>query len=293
VNFGDAIALVRPRQWTKNLAVVAPLVFAGRLLDLRALELSLFAFVAFCFVSSAVYSINDVVDAERDRQHPVKQDRPVAAGRMSSAQALLLAAVLLGAGLSIGLLVDAHCAIALCAYFALQLLYIFALKNLLIVDMIVVAIGFVVRAITGAMAINVSVSPWFVLCTGLLALFLAIAKRRHEIVLLHEHSDSHRPVLSEYSAELLDSYMVTLSASTITAYALYTFTTARTQYYWMMMSIPFVIFGILRYQYLVLRKGRGGRPEEILLSDTPLMVDIVLWTVYIIVVRYVIHRYVS
>jgi 4-hydroxybenzoate polyprenyltransferase len=170
----------------------------------------------------------------------------------------------------------------------MQLLYGVVLKNVAIVDMLVIAFGFVLRAVAGALVIAVPVSPWLVLCTGLLALFLATAKRRHELLLLREHSADHRPVLREYSAELLDSFMVTLSAATITAYALYTFFEARAPYYSMMLTIPFVIYGVLRYQSLVLMGGGGGRPEEVLLGDRPILATVLLWALAAVLVLYVV-----
>jgi hypothetical protein len=153
--------------------------------------------------------------------------------------------------------------------------------------MLVIAFGFVLRAVAGALVIHVPVSPWLVLCTGLLALFLATSKRRHELVLLSEHSADHRPVLAEYSAALLDSFMVTLSAATITSYALYTFFEQRSPGYSMMLTIPFVIYGVLRYQSLVLLAGGGGRPEEILLSDRPILAAVVLWVIAAVVALYI------
>jgi len=277
---------MRPRQWTKNLAVFAAIVFSGNLFDLRFRGVTLLAFVSFCLVSSALYALNDVLDAKRDRQHPIKRERPVASGRMSPSTALGISAALVIAGGALAFAVGLPFAVTLGGYVALHLLYFFGLKNVSIVDMLVIAAGFVLRAVGGAVAISVPVSPWLVLCTGLLALFLAAAKRRHELLLLREHSSDHRPVLAEYSAELLDSFMVTLSAATITSYALYTFFEARAPHYLMMLTIPFVIYGVLRYQFLVLSKNRGGRPEEVLLGDGPILTDIVLWMLSAVAVLY-------
>jgi 4-hydroxybenzoate polyprenyltransferase len=212
VKLRDAIRLMRPRQWTKNLAVFAAIVFSGNLFDPQLLGLTTLAFVSFCLVSSSLYALNDVLDAENDRQHPVKRDRPVASGRMSAPVALSISAVLLVAGAGLGFVVGLPFVAALGAYLVLQVFYAFVLKHVAIVDMLAISAGFVLRAVAGAVAIAVPVSPWLILCTGLLALFLAAAKRRHELVLLREFSAGHRPVLSEYSAELLDSFMVTLSA---------------------------------------------------------------------------------
>ena len=282
---------MRPRQWTKNLAVFAAIVFSGNLFDPRLLSITALAFVSFCLVSSSLYALNDVLDAEKDREHPVKRDRPVASGRMSKSIALMISAVLLVFGVALGFVVGLPFLAVLAGYLVLQLLYVFALKNIAIVDMLAIAAGFVLRAVAGAFAIAVPVSPWLILCTGLLALFLAAAKRRHELVLLRELSVGHRPVLAEYSAELLDSFMVTLSAATVTSYALYTFFETRAPNHLMMLTIPFVIYGVLRYQMLVLSKGSGGRPEDVLLGDGPILTDIVLWMLSAVAVLYLAPRF--
>ena len=291
MNTNDAIRLMRLRQWTKNLAVFAAIVFSGNLFDPRLLSITALAFVSFCLVSSSLYALNDVLDAEKDREHPVKRDRPVASGRMSKSIALMISAVLLVFGVALGFVVGLPFLAVLAGYLVLQLLYVFALKNIAIVDMLAIAAGFVLRAVAGAFAIAVPVSPWLILCTGLLALFLAAAKRRHELVLLRELSVGHRPVLAEYSAELLDSFMVTLSAATVTSYALYTFFETRAPNHLMMLTIPFVIYGVLRYQMLVLSKGSGGRPEDVLLGDGPILTDIVLWMLSAVAVLYLAPRF--
>jgi 4-hydroxybenzoate polyprenyltransferase len=280
------IRLVRPRQWTKNLAVFAALIFAGELFDAPLAFKVTLAFIALNLVSGGLYAVNDAVDAERDRQHPIKKDRPVASGAVSRTQAFGVGGVMLAAGLGLSAVLEWQFLAAVLGYVAMQAAYGAVLKHVAIVDMLVIAFGFVLRAVAGALVIHVPVSPWLVLCTGLLALFLATAKRRHELLLLREHSADHRPVLREYTAELLDSFMVTLSAATITSYALYTFFEARAPYYSMMLTIPFVIYGVLRYQALVLMGGRGGRPEEVLLSDRPILVAVVLWVVAAVALLY-------
>lgn len=287
MNARDIVSLMRPRQWTKNLAVFAAMVFSGQLFDLPTLGTVVLAFVALCLVSSGQYAINDALDAEKDRQHPLKRDRPVASGRITRTSAFAIAAVLITVGLALSAWLSITFLAAVLGYVGLQVLYALWLKNISIVDMLVIAMGFTIRAIAGALVISVPVSPWLVLCTGLLALFLAAAKRRHELVLLGEVASRHRPVLAEYSAELLDSFMVTLSAATVTSYALYTFFEARAPGDSMMLTIPFVIYGVLRYQYLVLRKEGGGRPEDVLLGDRPMMIDIALWAVLAVIALYV------
>lgn len=273
----DVFALVRPRQWTKNLAVFAAITFSGRLAEIPLLARASLAFVALCMISGGLYAINDALDAELDRAHPIKRTRPVASGRVNPLLAGVIGAVLAILGIVLAAALGRGFLLASVAYFALHMLYVFWLKHVLIVDMLVIALGFTLRAVAGAYVVDVPVSPWLVLCTGLLALFLAAAKRRREILLLVEESKTHRPVLEEYSAELLDSFMFTLSAATITAYALYTFYEERAPNYSMMMTLPFVVYGVLRYQYLALQRGEGGQPEEVLLSDLPILIDVVLW----------------
>ncbi|MBI5231493.1 MAG: decaprenyl-phosphate phosphoribosyltransferase [Coriobacteriales bacterium] len=285
-SIADIISLFRPKQWTKNLAVFAAIIFAGELFDLALLARVGLAFVALCAVSAGLYALNDAFDAERDRQHPIKAQRPVASGRISVGLARALGVGAIAAGLALAYLLGLPFLAAVVAYGVLQVAYIVALKNVVIVDMLVIALGFVIRAVSGALVISVAVSPWLVICTGLLALFLSAAKRRHELLLLAADSSSHRPVLAEYTAELLDSFMVTLSAATVTSYAMYTFFEHRGPGYSMMLTIPFVIYGILRYQYLVLRKAQGGRPEDVLLQDAGIIVAVCLWVAAAVFVLY-------
>lgn len=291
MNLKDIVRLVRPRQWTKNLAVFAALVFAGELNQLDAVVTTVIAFAALCLVSASLYAANDALDVERDRVHPIKRDRPVASGRISVAQAWVISAVLVIAGLALSMWLGWAFFACVAGYLGLQALYIVWLKNVVIVDMIVIALGFTIRAVAGAAVLAVPVSPWLVICTGLLALFLAAAKRRHELLLLGGEGFGHRPVLAEYSAELLDSFMVTLSAATITSYALYTFFEGAGPGSSMMLTIPFVLYGVLRYQYLVLSKEEGGRPEDVLLGDRPILLDIVLWVVSVVLILYVAPAY--
>lgn len=282
----DVSKLIRPRQWTKNLAVFAAIIFSGSLTQPELLVTVLLAFMCLNMVSGGLYALNDAIDAERDREHPIKRDRPVAAGRISRGQATVIGVVLIATGLALAVALDLGFSAAVIGYVALQLFYGFGLKHIAIIDMLVIAAGFVLRAVAGALVIGVPVSPWLVLCTGLLALFLATAKRRHELILLDDNCSSHRPVLAEYSIDLLDSFMVTLSAATITTYALYTFFETLAPSYSMMLTIPFVIYGVLRYEMLVLLSARGGRPEEVLLGDKPILITVVLWAIAAVLALY-------
>lgn len=277
----------RPRQWTKNLVVFAAVIFSGRLADAEALGRTVLGFVSLCLFSSAVYLLNDIVDIEKDRRHPKKRLRPLASGRLDPRAAGAGLFAFLAAGSVLGFLAAPAFLAAALAYLAIQLAYSFYLKNVVLVDIMVIAAGFVVRAVAGALIADVSISPWLLSCAALLALFLAAAKRRHEVLLLGGDGDFHRPVLRHYSAELLDELLSTLSAATITTYSLYTFFAPHEGVgQRMMLTIPFVLYGVLRYQYLVHMKEAGGSPEEVLLKDRPTLANILLWMLTVIVILY-------
>lgn len=281
---------MRPRQWTKNLIVYLALLFSinqeWQVDDpsswMSLLGWSTIAFVLFCLVSSAEYLMNDVVDRESDRLHPEKRHRPIASGLLSARAALVWAAALGGAAIGGGFALSApltwHVGAALAGYIVLMLSYTFVLKHVVLMDMMAIGAGFVLRAMTGALAIDVPISPWLYVVTALGALFLVIHKRRAEIVLLEAGASNHRPILEEYSAALLDQMASLVTASTLIAYGLYTFTAENLpENNAMMLTIPFVLYGLLRYLYLVHQRNEGGSPEEILLRDWPLIVDILLW----------------
>jgi 4-hydroxybenzoate polyprenyltransferase len=240
---------------------------------------STLAFALFCMVSSADYLVNDVVDRESDRQHPTKRNRPIAAGLVSPREAITYAIVL--DAIAIGsafFALDWRVGATICAYIILMLAYTFGLKHVVLMDMMAIGVGFVMRAMTGAFAIDVPVSPWLYIVTALGALFLVIHKRRAEITLLEAGAANHRPILEEYSKDLLDQMASLVTASTLIAYGLYTFTAENLpSNNSMMLTIPFVLYGLLRYLYLVHQQKAGGSPEDVLLSDWPLMLDIVLW----------------
>lgn len=271
---------MRPRQWTKNVFVFAGIVFGQRLYDRGAIIWSLGAFCVFCLLSSAVYLLNDVADAEKDREHPTKRTRPVASGRLPKPVAVAVAIILAAGGLAISPAISRGFALFAFAYLALNLFYSFSLKHIVILDVLMVAIFFVLRAAAGAAAINVAISPWLLICTLLLALFIALSKRRHEITLLESNAAAHRISLTEYSAYLLDQMIAVVTASTLMAYVLYTvdertvavFGSTRLLY-----TVPFVIFGIFRYLYLIHQRGQGGNPDRIIVADRPFLVNILLW----------------
>ena len=277
---GAFITGLRPRQWTKNLLVFAGLIFSQGLNDPALVARSVFAFVIFCLLSGSVYLINDVMDAERDRAHPQKRFRPVASGRLPTGVALVGAIVLLVGSSVAALYVSRPFGATAVAYAALQIAYSMGLKHVVILDSLIIAGGFVLRALAGVLVLGIELSHWLLLCTILLALFLTFGKRRHELIALEAGAADHRPILSEYSPQLLDQMIAVVTASTLMAYALYTMapeTQARLGTTRLPLTIPFVLYGMFRYLYLVHRKDAGGSPEDVLLRDRPLIFSILLW----------------
>ncbi len=274
------LAALRPVQWIKNAALLAPLFFARRATDAGSLARAAVALAVFCAVASAGYLANDVVDRERDRRHPVKRFRPVASGHLGPRTALVAAAVLASVGLAGAAALGKPVLATVAAYLVLAGLYSHLLKNLPIVDVFAVAAGFVLRVVAGAVAVDVPISSWLYLCTLLLALFLALAKRRAELALLSVDAAEHRTILTEYSISLLDQLVTVVSACTVLAYALYTLAPETVEKFHgdrLKLTIPFVLFGLFRYLYLVHRRGEGGEPERVLLRDRPLQLDILCW----------------
>lgn len=287
----SVIRLLRPKQWTKNAVVLAALVFAmgdaAQGVTWAAARLALLATVLFCLVSSGVYILNDVRDVELDRAHPTKRLRPIAAGEVSRGNALGLAFVLLAGGLAAAAWLDLGFALVAGAYLALQLLYTFGLKQVALVDIFVIAAGFVLRALAGGVVIHVAISPWLLLCTLLLALFLALCKRRHELVILQGAGGETRPSLRGYDQRLLDILIPMIGAATLVCYSLYTLwpdTVQKFGTHQLALTIPFVIFGLFRYLDLVYRHEQGGRPEQILLTDPPLLASVALYTATVLAV---------
>jgi 4-hydroxybenzoate polyprenyltransferase len=280
---------LRPGQWTKNLLVFAGLLFGQRLGDPRAVARALGAFVIFCALSGAVYLINDVLDRESDRRHPLKRARPIASGALPVATALAAAAILGGGALAASTALGGSFTLVAAAYLGLLVLYSASLKNIVIIDVLTIAIGFVLRAVAGAVAVDVQISRWLFICTILLALFIALAKRRHEIVLLAGAAPGHRAILKEYSPYLLDQMIAVVTASTLISYALYTtspdtvlkFGTSRLD-----LTIPFPLYGIFRYLYLVHQREGGGSPADLLLTDRPLLVCVALWAFAVALIIY-------
>ena len=266
---------LRPRQWTKNLLLFAGIIFAAKLGDASRWAEALAAFVAYCAASSASYLVNDVRDAPHDRLHPVKRSRPIARGELSTRAAEVLAVVLLLIAFALVIPLGVASILFLCAFFALQAAYTLSLKHVVLLDVMTIGGLFVVRAAAGAAAVDVRISPWLLLCTALLALFLALAKRRGELVLVGAEATPGRPVLEGYSLALVDQLVTIVAASTVISYCLYTFTARDSKA--MMVTIPFVVFGVFRYLLLMHRRDLGEEPEEVLLRDPPILLCIAGW----------------
>jgi len=285
----DLFWSLRPRQWTKNLLVFAALLFGQRLTDPDAVLRTAITFVLFCGLSGAVYLVNDVADRDADRQHTYKVRRPIASGRVSVRAALVAAAALATGSLLLAATLSSSLVIVAAAYTAVVLLYTAVLKHVVILDVMTIAAGFVLRAIAGGVVIGVPVSAWLLICTSLLALFLALSKRRHEILLMAERAAQHRPSLGEYSPYLLDQMISVVTASTLIAYSFYTISPeveARFGTPWLGLTIPLPLYGIFRYLYLVHQKASGGSPAELLLDDRPLLVCVALWVVAVVLLVY-------
>ncbi len=272
-----ALVAMRPRQWSKNLLLFAGLVFAAKIGDGVRWAEAIGAFVAYCAASSAAYLLNDVRDAPADRLHPIKRDRPIARGELAAGRALVLAGGLAAFALAVAGALDPWSLLFMAGFLGLQVGYSAGLKHLVLIDVMAISGLFVIRAAAGAQAVAVPISPWLLLCTALLALFLGLGKRRGELVLVGAQQTPGRPVLEGYSLALVDQLVSVVAASTVIAYSLYTFTARDTKT--MMVTIPFVLFGVFRYLLLLQRDDVGEEPENVLLSDRPLLVAIAAWVI--------------
>jgi 4-hydroxybenzoate polyprenyltransferase len=286
---GALVESLRPSQWVKNGFVFCALIFSRSLTDWHRTALVTLAAMVFCAVSSATYLVNDVLDAPDDRRHPIKRLRPVASGRVSRRAALWTAGALGFASLAGAWRIDHAFFQVVSVYAAINLVYSAWLKRVMLVDVFVIAAGFVLRVIAGGVVIHVELSAWLVVCTTLLALFLALSKRRHELLLLGENASGHRSSLADYTPHFLDQLIGIVTASTVMSYALYTLSDdARTKFpnKRLELTVPLVLFGIFRYLYLVHRRNGGGNPARMLFTDTVLLSSVVLWAVAVIVIIY-------
>src|SRR5215207_1443752 len=272
-----ALVALRPRQWSKNLLLFAGILFAAELGDAGRWAAAVTVFAAYCVASSAAYLANDVRDAESDRLHPLKRERPVARGALSRQAAVVLAVALAAVGLALAFALGPVTGLLLALFVALQAAYTLSLRNVVLLDVMAIAALFVVRAAAGAEAVDVRISPWLLLCTALLALFLALAKRRGELVLVGAERTPGRPVLEGYSLQLVDQLIAVVASSTVIAYAVYTLTARDSKA--LFATLPFVVFGVFRYLLLIHRDHVGEEPEQVLLTDVPILLAVAAWIV--------------
>lgn len=279
---------MRPHQWTKNAIIFAALIFDLKLFDVTYTLRTLIGFVLFCLVSGVVYTVNDVVDLEKDRLHPKKRQRPLASGQLTPRFAITAAIILSAGSFAAAIWLDRDFALILSGYLVLQLAYSFLLKHIVLIDVMAIAAGFVLRVGAGVPLVDAErFSPWLYICTTLLALFLGLSKRRGELVMLQEEAENHRPILKQYTQPLLDQLINMVTASTILAYALYTFSAANLPAdHAMMLTIPFVIYGLFRYMYLIHAEHCTLAPDEVLLTDRPSQANIVLWGLTVVAIMY-------
>ena len=284
----NLIKTMRPKQWLKNIFVFAPLVFDLKLTNLGYLLSTLAGFALLCVVSGSVYIINDLADAEKDRQHPRKQHRPIASGKLPAGAAIGVAALLLPVSVTAGFILHPLFGAVLAGYLVMQIGYSFLLKKYVILDVMVIATGFVLRVAAGVPLVDAErFSPWMYTCMALLALLIGFSKRRHELVLLEGNADAHRESLQEYSLPFLDQIISIIIASTVTAYAFYTFSAPNLpENHSMMLTIPFLLYSLFRYLYLVQVKGLGGEPADLVLQDRPLQIGFLLWGVSVVAIMY-------
>lgn len=283
-----ALAL-RPHQWVKNVLVFGALVFSRSLLDWSAIRLSMSAFLLFCAASSGIYLLNDLRDIDQDRKHPAKRLRPLASGAVHPSVAFAMMGVLLVGSLVGSFVLRAEFAVILLSYVILNIAYSFGLKRMVIVDVMVIALGFVFRAVAGAVVIGVATSPWLILCTLTLALLVGFGKRRHELSLLGGDAQAHRASLESYSLPFLDMMMGISGATAVVTYSLYTLaaeTVARVGTHYLVLTVPWVMYGIFRYLYLVHQQKEGGDPSHLFVSDSPTLVNAILWAVTVCLVIY-------
>ena len=280
---------MRPIHWVKNILVFAGLIFSQNLFDPSLFTKSFLGFILFCIVSSSVYILNDILDLNQDKLHPIKSKRPLASGELSIRLALVFSLILGIISIALSFWLRTSFGLVVLSYFLLNLFYSLYLKHIVILDVMNVAAGFVLRAVAGALVIQVTISSWLVVCTTLLALFLGFSKRRHELILLEDSAIGHRKILAEYSPYFLDQMIAVVTASTVVAYAFYTLSPEvmeKLDTKYMDLTIPFVLYGIFRYLYLIHQKKEGGRPTRMLLTDKPILINILLWLVAVFLILY-------
>lgn len=280
--FVSLFKLMRPKQWIKNFFVFGALIFSYSFLNLNKVTYSSLAFILFCLISSTVYIMNDILDVEKDRIHPKKRFRPIASGAISIKKAKVALCVLLAVGMISAFMINRNLFFVLALYFINNILYSFKVKNIVILDVISIAIGFILRVIAGGVVIDVSLSGWILFCTFFISLFLGFEKRRNELIKLEGRANEHRKILDDYSDELLKQFSDITLTCTVISYAMYTFVAYESSY--MMITNIFVVYGLFRYKYLSMKKGEGGSPTETVLTDKSIIIDVILWAITSVVI---------
>ena len=278
----NLLKLMRPKQWIKNFFVFGALIFSYSFLNLNKTIAALIAFILFCLISSTVYIMNDILDVEKDRVHPKKRFRPIASGAISIKQATIALVVLLAISMISSFMINKGLFFILVLYFINNIFYSFKIKNIVILDVISIAVGFILRVIAGGVAIDVSLSGWILLCTFFISLFLGFEKRRNEIIKLEGKANEHRKILDDYSDELLKQFSDITLTCTVISYAMYTFVAYENAY--MMITNIFVVYGLFRYKYLSMKKGQGGSPTETVMTDKSIIIDVILWVITSVVI---------
>lgn len=280
--FISLFKLMRPKQWIKNFFVFGALIFSYSFLNFSKVEYSILAFILFCLISSTVYIMNDILDVDKDRIHPKKRLRPIASGAISIKEAKISLFILLIISMISALMINRSLFFVLVVYFVNNILYSFKIKKIVILDVISIAIGFILRVIAGGVVINVSLSGWILLCTFFISLFLGFEKRRNELIKLEGKANEHRKILDDYSEELLKQFSDITLTCTVISYAMYTFVAYKSSY--MMITNIFVVYGLFRYKYLSMKKGEGGSPTETVLTDKSIIIDVILWAITSVVI---------
>jgi 4-hydroxybenzoate polyprenyltransferase len=285
----ELIIAMHPRRWLKNIFMFAALVFGVKLSVFDLIGRSVVAFACLCLLSSAAYLVNDLTDSERDKHHPAKQDRPLASGKLKRSWALAAAIILASVSLTVALILDYRFALVGMAFLAVEIAYSFVFTKFVVLDVLAIAVAFILRVTAGSVIAGATrFSPWLYVCGSFLALFLALCKRRQELIVLGERAPLHRKVLADYSSPLLVHMISVVTSSTVIAYSLYTFWGAHVpEDKSMMLTIPFVLYGILRYLLLTQRRDLSGSPEEMLIKDPPLVINNLLWGVGVFAILYV------
>lgn len=280
---------MRPTQWTKNVLIFAALFFSRNFMNYIMVNYAIATFIVFCAVSSAVYIINDLIDVRLDRVHPLKKNRPIASGKLKPATAFIFACGLCIFSLACGFFIKASVGYLVIVYILLHIAYSYFLKYYVIFDVLSIAFGFVIRAVVGGVAISVPISPWLLICTFLLALFIVLGKRRAELI-LYEHATHHRPILEEYSPRFLDQMISISTASTLIAYSIYTLSDRTVKEFGttnLIYTIPFVAYGLFRYLYIIYKKAKGDYPEKTLFTDMPLLLDMFFYAIAVIMIIHI------